>query len=45
MGDLDIGWAVPTEFPETGWTRESVDQHLAQALVSRDSVCVSLSCY
>lgn len=32
MGDLDIGWAVPTEFPATGWTRESVDQHLAQAL-------------
>ncbi|RZU18324.1 pyridoxal-dependent decarboxylase [Streptomyces sp. BK239] len=31
MGDLDIGWAVPTEFPETGWTRESIDQHLAEA--------------
>ncbi|MDX2757331.1 pyridoxal phosphate-dependent decarboxylase family protein [Streptomyces europaeiscabiei] len=31
MGDLDIGWAVPTEFPATGWPRESIDQHLAQA--------------
>ncbi|MFD9107048.1 pyridoxal phosphate-dependent decarboxylase family protein [Streptomyces bottropensis] len=31
MGDLDTGWAVPTEFPETGWSGEAIDQHLAQA--------------
>ncbi|NUK13977.1 pyridoxal phosphate-dependent decarboxylase family protein [Streptomyces lunaelactis] len=31
MGDLNIGWAVPTEFPETGWSLDSIDQHLKQA--------------
>ncbi|MEV0537268.1 pyridoxal-dependent decarboxylase [Kitasatospora sp. NPDC050463] len=31
MGDLDTGWAVPTDFPDTGWTPESIDQHLARA--------------
>ncbi|MEJ8650659.1 pyridoxal-dependent decarboxylase [Streptomyces sp. MS1.AVA.3] len=31
MGDLDIGWAVPTAFPETGWNCASIDEHLTQA--------------
>lgn len=31
MGDLDVGWAVPSDFPEDGWSRTLIEEHLAQA--------------
>jgi glutamate/tyrosine decarboxylase-like PLP-dependent enzyme len=31
MGELDVGWAVSSDFPEDGWSRSRIEEHLAQA--------------